>query len=136
MTFFTPNTSRAAPGPQGSPMLEWTGERYLPWIQDAAIAYEHFHRYVFASRLTNGKHVLDLASGEGYGANMLAQTAASVVGVDIAEAAVQHARQKYARGNLNYLSGSITSIRYRKATALTSRSVLKRSNTLTRRKTS
>ena len=91
-------------------MLEWTGERYLPWIKDAAIAYEHLHRYVFATRLAEGKRVLDLASGEGYGTNMLAMKARSVVGVEIDGSAVQHARQKYKLDNLEFVAGSVTNI--------------------------
>jgi O-antigen biosynthesis protein len=91
-------------------MLEWTGERYLPWIKDAAIAYEHLHRYVLASRMAAGKRVLDLASGEGYGAHLLASTAQSVVGIEIDASAVEHARQKYNRANLEFLIGSITSV--------------------------
>ena len=91
-------------------MLEWTGERYLPWIKDAAIAYEHLHRYVLAARLAEGKRVLDLASGEGYGANILAAAALSVVGLEIDDAAVQHARKKYKRENLEFVMASVTNI--------------------------
>src|SRR6476646_3809005 len=89
-------------------MLEWTGERFLPWINESTIAYEHLHRYAYAATLAKNKRVLDLASGEGYGANMLATAAASVVGVDIDDNAVRHAADKYVRDNLQFLSGSIT----------------------------
>src|SRR5207247_4434732 len=110
MTFSPRKTPTTSQAPQGSPMLEWTGERYLPWIKDAAIAYEHLHRYALAARLAEGKRVLDLASGEGYGANMLAAAALSVVGLEIDDAAVQHARKKYRRENLDFVTGSVTSI--------------------------
>ena len=91
-------------------MLEWTGERFLPWRNDPALAYEHLHRYFYASRFAQGKTVLDLASGEGYGSNLLAQVAHKVVGVDIAREAVEHARQRYRRENLEFITGSITSV--------------------------
>lgn len=91
-------------------MLEWTGERFLPWIQESTIAYEHLHRYAYAATLVKNKRVLDLACGEGYGAKMLAAAAASVVGVDIDNSAVQHASQKYGSANLQFLSGSITAV--------------------------
>jgi SAM-dependent methyltransferase len=91
-------------------MLEWTGERFLPWIKESAIAYEHLHRYAYASTLAKDKRVLDLASGEGYGSNMLAMYAESVVGIDIDESVVLHATQKYAGKNLRFLSGSITAV--------------------------
>src|SRR5262249_46369993 len=92
------------------PMLEWTGERFLPWRNDPALAYEHLHRYFYARQFARGKTVLDLASGEGYGANLLAEVATKVVGVDIAQEAVEHARHKYRRGNLEFICGSITSV--------------------------
>jgi SAM-dependent methyltransferase len=46
------------------------------------IASEHLHRYEFAARLCKGKRVVDLCCGTGYGSAVLAETAASVVGVD------------------------------------------------------
>jgi SAM-dependent methyltransferase len=91
-------------------MLDWTGERFVPWAKEAAVAYEHLHRYMWASTLVRGKRVLDLASGEGYGSNLLAGQAASVCGVDIDEAAVRHATEKYQRPNLRFLTGSITNV--------------------------
>jgi cyclopropane fatty-acyl-phospholipid synthase-like methyltransferase len=75
-------------------MLEWTGERYLPWIKDFQMHYEHLHRYAFAAQLVKGKRVLDLACGEGYGSNMLAQEAESVIGLDIDEKVVYHASNR------------------------------------------
>ena len=40
-------------------MLEWTGERYLPYVDPsicgAEIHYEHLHRYAFASHLVTRK---------------------------------------------------------------------------------
>src|SRR5262245_4159472 len=91
-------------------MLEWTGERFLPWIEASAIAYEHLHRYIYAAALVQGKLVLDLASGEGYGSNLLAETAASVLGIDIDENAVHHAKSKYGSGILEFLTGNITEV--------------------------
>ena len=62
-------------------MLEWTGERFLPWLDQSLIAYEHLHRYAYAATFAKGKRVLDLASGEGYGSRILAAAASSVVAV-------------------------------------------------------
>src|SRR5579872_7354827 len=83
-----------------------TGERYLPEIDGAYIAYEHWHRYLFASRFVTGKSVLDVASGEGYGSALLARSAADVVGVDLDPEAVAHAQRKYPRDNLTFQCGS------------------------------
>ena len=43
----------------------------------------------------HGRRVVDLASGEGYGAGVLARTASSVVGVEANLEAFDHARAKY-----------------------------------------
>src|SRR5437773_11714026 len=91
-------------------MLEWTGERFLPWVKESTIAYEHLHRYAYAATLVKNKRVLDLASGEGYGSAMLAAAASSVVGVDIDENSIRHATAKYADANLQFVSGSITKV--------------------------
>jgi 2-polyprenyl-3-methyl-5-hydroxy-6-metoxy-1,4-benzoquinol methylase len=91
-------------------MLEWTGERFLPWIGEATIAYEHLHRYAYAATLVRNKRVLDLACGEGYGTKMLATAATSAIGVDIDESVIRHASGKYGSANLRFLQGSITAI--------------------------
>jgi len=91
-------------------MLEWTGERFLPWIGEATIAYEHLHRYAYATTLVRNKRVLDLACGEGYGTKMLAAAATSVVGVDIDDSVIRHASEKYGSANVRFLLGSITAV--------------------------
>jgi len=93
-----------------APRLEWTGERFLPWIRNATIAYEHLHRYAFAARFANGKRVLDLGSGEGYGAGILARTASSVLGVDIDCESIQHASARYRSPNLTFTVGSFAQV--------------------------
>lgn len=74
--------------------MEFTGERYVP-TEAGEIRHEHLHRYAWCARLVEGKDVLDIACGEGYGSAMLARAARTVVGVDIAEGAVEHARKVY-----------------------------------------
>jgi 2-polyprenyl-3-methyl-5-hydroxy-6-metoxy-1,4-benzoquinol methylase len=91
-------------------MLEWTGERFIPWMAGAEIHYEHLHRYAFAAQFVRGKRVLDLACGEGYGSNILSKEAAYVVGVDLAQDAVCHASSRYTRDNLRFIQGSILEI--------------------------
>jgi len=95
-------------------MLEWTGERYLPYIDPSIcgyeIHYEHLHRYAFASRYVKGKKVLDLASGEGYGTFMLSQTAQQVTGIEIDHEVVTHASNTYKKENIEFREGSILNI--------------------------
>ena len=89
--------------------LSWTGERYLPNVH-GSVELEHFHRYLFAGQVTAGKHVLDVASGEGYGSAMLARAAAHVTGVDISPEAIFHAREKYKASNLEFIESSCAAI--------------------------
>ena len=80
--------------------LEFTGERYVPGTA-GEIAHEHWHRYAFARRFVAGRRVADVACGEGYGSALLAESAATVVGIDIDAATLAHARSTYAsRGNV------------------------------------
>ena len=89
--------------------LPFTGERYVPEIH-GNIELEHLHRYLFAGQAVAGKTVLDIASGEGYGSAILAQTAHKVTGVDISPEAVQHACKKYMAENLIFAVGSCSAI--------------------------
>ena len=69
---------------------------------------EHLHRYLLARRLCRHKDVIDVASGEGYGSALLAQAVASVIGIEIAADAVEHAATSYRRTNLRFLRGECT----------------------------
>lgn len=81
---------------QAGAALEFTGERMVPEGADTFTFWEHIYRYQFASRFVRNKRVLDVACGEGYGASALSKAnAQSVIGVDISEEAVRHARNKY-----------------------------------------
>lgn len=89
--------------------LEFTGERYVPEVH-GNIEIEHLHRYLQACEIAFGKVVLDIASGEGYGSAMLAERARKVIGVDISVDAVEHARKRYGKANLEYMVGSCADI--------------------------
>ena len=91
----------------GAPrLIDWTGERCVPWAPDVQVVYEHFHRYLWAGRLVGGRRVLDLGSGEGFGAAILAESAAHVVGVEIDERTLEHSRLNYAGAGLEFTLGS------------------------------
>ncbi|HMD57218.1 MAG TPA: glycosyltransferase [Solirubrobacteraceae bacterium] len=91
----------------GAPrLIEWTGERCVPWTPDIQVAYEHLHRYMWAAELVDGRRVLDLGSGEGFGASILADRAAEVVGVDIDERTVEHAALNWSSEKVSFLHGS------------------------------
>ncbi len=92
-----------------SSQLEFTGERYMPEIS-GNIYLEHMHRYLLTASVVRGARVLDIACGEGFGSDILAETASDVIGVDISEAAILHASAKYARDGLRFEIGSVTAI--------------------------
>jgi ubiquinone/menaquinone biosynthesis C-methylase UbiE len=71
---------------------------------------EHLHRYALACEFAEGKVVLDIASGEGYGANLLSNNASFVYGVDIDKETVIIAEEKYIKSNLKFLHGSTSKI--------------------------
>jgi ubiquinone/menaquinone biosynthesis C-methylase UbiE len=89
--------------------LRLTGER-LVTVQRDVTMLEHLHRYAFALEYVKGKTVLDIASGEGYGTNLLAKSAKQVTGVDISDEAVGHAKKKYVADNLTFIQGSAAAI--------------------------
>src|SRR3954454_10243994 len=87
-------------------LAEFTGERIIPGEVDVDLLNEHLARYSFAARLARGKRVLDAGCGAGYGSAELARIAESVVGVDVAAEAVEHAREHYPRHNLSFEQAS------------------------------
>ncbi|HEY0613992.1 MAG TPA: methyltransferase domain-containing protein [Candidatus Elarobacter sp.] len=89
--------------------MQFTGERYVPEPKGRT-HYENLHRYSVAARLAAGKRVLDLASGEGYGAALLCRTAADVVGIDSDEACISHARSAHYHPNLRFVQGEATNV--------------------------
>jgi SAM-dependent methyltransferase len=57
-----------------------------------------------------GATVLDIASGEGYGSALLGTVARRVIGIDIDEHSVAHAKSKYKDDNLSFVCGDCTTI--------------------------
>ncbi len=82
---------RASPPP-----LPDDGERMVPERSHARTFWEHVARYRFARAYALGKRVLDVASGEGYGAAALAKAgASSAIGVDVSAESCASAARKY-----------------------------------------
>jgi SAM-dependent methyltransferase len=83
------------------PPLPRTGERTLPDIPEENYWFQrHLVVYRWIAERVAGRRVIDMACGEGYGADLLATRAASVVGVDANPEAHEHARLRYQRENL------------------------------------
>lgn len=63
----------------------------------------HNARYEFAKPFAKGKHVADIASGTGYGCEILLNGGAkSIVGIDNCIEAVQYAEEKHNRSGIEY----------------------------------
>lgn len=69
---------------------------------DYVLYLKHRYAYLESEEEIRGKSVLDFGCGSGYGADMLAQSAASVVGVDASDSALAVAMEKYNRPNLSF----------------------------------
>ena len=89
--------------PEGVPPLELTGERTLPDVPEENYWYRrHVAVYEWIARRCRGMRVADLASGEGYGSDILARTAAEVIGVDANPEAFEHSRRRYTSSKLHF----------------------------------
>ncbi|MDP9188214.1 MAG: methyltransferase domain-containing protein [Actinomycetota bacterium] len=95
--------------PEGVPPLELTGERTLPDLPEENYWYRrHVAVYEWIAARCRGLRVADLASGEGYGSDLLARSAAEVTGVDANPEAYEHSRLRYAqRPNLSFRRGLV-----------------------------
>jgi SAM-dependent methyltransferase len=89
--------------PPGVPPLALTGERTLPDVPEENYWYRrHLVVYEWIRTRVGGRRVIDMACGEGYGTDVLARSAASVVGVDANPEAHDHARLRYTAPNVRF----------------------------------
>jgi len=84
------------------------GERIIPSDITSLKEYVNFLLHIFSykhvlSLIPHNSKILDLGCGEGYGTLLLSHHARSVVGIDVDESIINHARQKY-RGKVEILA--------------------------------
>ncbi len=90
--------------PPGVPPLALTGERTLPDVPAENYWFQrHLVVYRWVAPRCAGLEVVDLACGEGYGADALAKRATCVVGVDANPEAHEHARLRYSRPGVRFV---------------------------------
>ena len=104
------NPADASPSRWRSPPDRLDRRALCPWAPDVPVIYEHYHRYLWAQTLVEGRRVLDLGSGEGFGAALLADVAHDVVGIDVDARAVEHSRLNYQGENLRFQVASATDL--------------------------
>ncbi len=98
--------------PDGVPPLELTGERTLPDLPEENYWYRrHLVVYEWIAERVAGKSVVDMACGEGYGTEVLARRASSVIGVDANPEAYEHANAKYGSERISIVRDLIETYR-------------------------
>jgi 2-polyprenyl-3-methyl-5-hydroxy-6-metoxy-1,4-benzoquinol methylase len=96
--------------PEGVPPLELTGERTLPDVPAENYWFQrHVAVYRWIAARVAGLDVVDMACGEGYGADILAGRAAHVTGVDANPDAHEHASLKYTRPGMRFVRDLVES---------------------------
>ncbi|MCP2622361.1 class I SAM-dependent methyltransferase [Mycolicibacterium smegmatis] len=83
--------------------LPLTGERTIPGLAEENYWFRR-HEVVY-QRLAHrcaGRDVLEAGCGEGYGADLIADVARRVIGLDYDEATVAHVRARYARVDIRH----------------------------------
>jgi 2-polyprenyl-3-methyl-5-hydroxy-6-metoxy-1,4-benzoquinol methylase len=99
----TPASYEQRDQPDGVPPLALTGERTLPDVPEENYWFRrHLAVYEWIATRVRDLRVIDMACGEGYGSDVLARSARSVVGVDANPQAHEHARLRYRRSNLRF----------------------------------
>jgi 2-polyprenyl-3-methyl-5-hydroxy-6-metoxy-1,4-benzoquinol methylase len=81
-----------------------TGERILTEKVSPLFIARHLCAYKFAEKYAAQKTVLDLGCGEGYGSAYLAGFAKKVIAVDYSEEAIDYAKKKYVKNNLEFIA--------------------------------
>jgi SAM-dependent methyltransferase len=70
-------------------------ERLVAEGSDGYLLADALSRYVWAMQHTDGRRVVDIGCGTGYGAHVLSWVAASVTGLDFSGDAIAYAREHY-----------------------------------------
>ena len=92
---------------EGLVLPEVTAERVTLGRSVPAVEREHLCRYEYTKQFVEGKDVLDVACGTGYGSAMIFDAGArSVLGVDLDPLTVAQAQGSYARHGLAYSCGN------------------------------
>jgi 2-polyprenyl-3-methyl-5-hydroxy-6-metoxy-1,4-benzoquinol methylase len=96
--------------PVGVPPLALTGERTLPDVPAENYWFRrHLAVYEWVAERCQGRDVVDMACGEGYGVEVLARHARRVTGVDANPEAHEHARLKYTRPGVRFVRDLVES---------------------------
>jgi 2-polyprenyl-3-methyl-5-hydroxy-6-metoxy-1,4-benzoquinol methylase len=91
--------------------MKYTGERVVPWNPATGwIMQRHTMRYAWAMGFCQGKAVIDLGCGTGYGTYILSWTAKDVTGLDVDYMSIEFARANFRADNIRYQPWDITDV--------------------------
>jgi ubiquinone/menaquinone biosynthesis C-methylase UbiE len=82
------------------PRRNWdTIEQYVEWLR-------HFAAYKYVEKFVDGKSVLEVGCGAGYGANYLSQFSSNVMAIDISKRNITYSHIKYKKEKLAFVQAS------------------------------
>lgn len=93
--------------------MKSTGERIIvhKGSENDLCYLRHMSAYTFAESFTKDKIVLDSGSGSGYGSyHLITHEAKNVIGIDIAQNAIEYAKRKYNFKNLEFKTMNSTEL--------------------------
>ncbi len=84
-----------------------TGERVIPSEYKSTEDYLIYLRHVFAYNFASGKvkttdYGIDIGCGEGYGTDILSDKVSKIVGLDVDEDTIQHAKKIHENANIDF----------------------------------
>ena len=85
--------------------MERIGERFIPDKSDLKTEAEHLHRYLSISNLVEGKSVVDLGCGHGYGSQIL-KNYSTYVGIDIDSEVISGNASRFLDTSIAFLAES------------------------------
>jgi SAM-dependent methyltransferase len=88
-------------------------ERIDPTTVPRGILSIHRVRYEFALPYCEGRRVVDVACGAGYGSAIVAAVARRIVGIDIDPEAIAHARRHFALRNVDFVHADAARLPFR-----------------------
>ena len=85
-------------------------DRITPGDARSDIFVHHAKRYAFARPFCEGKTVVDLGSGTGYGTKMLAREAASVIALDLSPEALHYGKRAFGSPSIGRLACDVRGV--------------------------
>lgn len=96
-------------------LIRKKAERWVHGFIDNVTESEHLDRYEFLLNRVEGKEILDIACGSGYGTFLLAERgkAKGVIGVDIDQNAIKYGDYKYPSQKITRITADATEFSYK-----------------------